>query len=76
VPKLLTAGGNTYLFVRWDRGEIHVLDMVDGATPRYLGMIAETATGDYGIDVDDQGDLYYFGTHIDPEGDWYRLDAQ
>ena len=70
--KLLRAGGNYYLYVRDGIGQIHIIQDPDGAHT-YLGVLYDTDSGDYAMDVDETGALYFFGTHLEPEGQWYRF---
>jgi len=70
--KLLRVAGRYYLYVRDSRGSIHVFEDPDGAT-EYLGVLFDTESSDYGMDIDEDGALYFFGTHLDPEGQWYRM---
>ncbi len=70
--KLLRVGGNYYLYVRDGSGQIHIIQDPDGAHT-YLGVLYDTDSGDYAMDIDATGALYFFGTHLEPEGQWYRF---
>ncbi|UJR78391.1 Ig-like domain-containing protein [Sandaracinus amylolyticus] len=62
-----------YAYVRTS-GDIHVIADPGGATPRYLGMIFDGASGDFAMGYDRAArELLFFGTHEDPLGAWYRI---
>lgn len=72
--ELLTTGaGDTYLYLRDTSGRIHVI-ADPGGTFDYLGVLLATDSSDDAFGFDDTGALFVFGTHLEPEGQWYRYD--